>query len=242
MIVSCTASFQLRTKINIASCCALIYCVFQNSFCSFHAQTPLLSRRESGHPVLMALVAMGGTLTLRSNWRVYCEEFCLAVKAIWDIAAPSVKDIWSLSYGGEKQHFSSFAAAAPPLEALVQSVAQVPETELLPTPASPLESETATAEGASIAHITSPISTANSGSSIKEAHSPQLLQQQRLAAQLTPRELALNYSQAQTHFEAKYIAAQIPLYEVKVDLGFRDQSQRRRFLQDFEAEKKSNVP
>jgi tRNA (guanine-N7-)-methyltransferase len=38
-----------------------------------------LSRRWHGHPVFPALLALGGVLECRSNWRVYVEEFCFAV-------------------------------------------------------------------------------------------------------------------------------------------------------------------
>ena len=41
-----------------------------------------LSRRWHGHPVFPALLALGGTLECRSNWRIYIEEFCLAVRAL----------------------------------------------------------------------------------------------------------------------------------------------------------------
>lgn len=38
-----------------------------------------LSRRWHGHPVFPAVVALGGELECRSNWRVYVEEFAAAV-------------------------------------------------------------------------------------------------------------------------------------------------------------------
>lgn len=37
-----------------------------------------LKMRWQGHPVLPVLLALGGTLELRSNWRIYVEEFALA--------------------------------------------------------------------------------------------------------------------------------------------------------------------
>ncbi|MFC4160314.1 tRNA (guanine(46)-N(7))-methyltransferase TrmB [Chitinimonas lacunae] len=38
-----------------------------------------LSRRWQGHPVLPELLALGGRLECRSNWRLYVEELALAV-------------------------------------------------------------------------------------------------------------------------------------------------------------------
>jgi tRNA (guanine-N7-)-methyltransferase len=41
-----------------------------------------LARRWHGHPVFPTLLALGGVLECRSNWRIYVEEFCLAVDAL----------------------------------------------------------------------------------------------------------------------------------------------------------------
>lgn len=41
-----------------------------------------LSRRWHGHPVFPAVLELGGVLECRSNWRIYVEEFCLAVGAL----------------------------------------------------------------------------------------------------------------------------------------------------------------
>ncbi len=38
-----------------------------------------LKMRWQGHPVFPAILALGGRLELRSNWRLYAEEFALAV-------------------------------------------------------------------------------------------------------------------------------------------------------------------
>lgn len=38
-----------------------------------------LKMRWHGHPVFPAILALGGRLELRSNWRLYLEEFALAV-------------------------------------------------------------------------------------------------------------------------------------------------------------------
>ena len=38
-----------------------------------------LARRWHGHPVFPAMLALGGVLECRSNWRIYVDEFCFAV-------------------------------------------------------------------------------------------------------------------------------------------------------------------
>ena len=43
-----------------------------------------LKRRWHGHPVFPNLLALGGELELRSNWKVYIDEFCEAVKVLED--------------------------------------------------------------------------------------------------------------------------------------------------------------
>ena len=40
-----------------------------------------LQRRWHGHPVFQQLLALGGALELRSNWRLYVDEFALALQA-----------------------------------------------------------------------------------------------------------------------------------------------------------------
>ncbi|MDT8880617.1 methyltransferase domain-containing protein [Halomonas saccharevitans] len=46
-----------------------------------------LKMRWQGHPVLPAILALGGRLQLRSNWRIYVEEFALAVTQATGVAA-----------------------------------------------------------------------------------------------------------------------------------------------------------
>ncbi|MDR0576825.1 MAG: methyltransferase domain-containing protein [Candidatus Accumulibacter sp.] len=46
-----------------------------------------LSRRWHGHPAFPALLGLGGIFECRSNWRIYVEEFCLAVKILTGIEA-----------------------------------------------------------------------------------------------------------------------------------------------------------
>jgi tRNA (guanine-N7-)-methyltransferase len=51
-----------------------------------------LSRRWHGHPVFPAIVALGGELECRSNWRIYIEEFAAAVRQL------SAADVVSTSF------------------------------------------------------------------------------------------------------------------------------------------------
>ena len=48
-----------------------------------------LKRRWHGHPVFPELLALGGALELRTNWRIYADEFRLAA-GICGIDAPQV--------------------------------------------------------------------------------------------------------------------------------------------------------
>ena len=41
-----------------------------------------LARRWHGHPVFPALLALGGVLECRSNWRIYVDEFCFAINRL----------------------------------------------------------------------------------------------------------------------------------------------------------------
>ena len=43
-----------------------------------------LKRRWHGHPAFPNLLALGGELELRSNWKVYMDEFCEAVNVLND--------------------------------------------------------------------------------------------------------------------------------------------------------------
>lgn len=47
-----------------------------------------LKMRWQGHPVFPAILALGGRLELRSNWRLYVEEFSLALEQATGVAAP----------------------------------------------------------------------------------------------------------------------------------------------------------
>jgi len=46
-------------------------------------------RRFPGHPVFPWLAALGGEVVVRSNWRVYCNEFATAVRTLAAVAAPA---------------------------------------------------------------------------------------------------------------------------------------------------------
>jgi tRNA (guanine-N7-)-methyltransferase len=41
-----------------------------------------LARRWHGHPVFPTLLALGGVLECRSNWKIYVDEFCFAVERL----------------------------------------------------------------------------------------------------------------------------------------------------------------
>ncbi|WP_136254138.1 tRNA (guanine(46)-N(7))-methyltransferase TrmB [Onishia niordana] len=45
-----------------------------------YPKASLLKMRWHGHPVFPAILALGGRLELRSNWRLYVEEFALATE------------------------------------------------------------------------------------------------------------------------------------------------------------------
>jgi tRNA G46 methylase TrmB len=52
-----------------------------------------LGRRWHAHPVFPTLLALGGELELRSNWRVYVDEFALALSAHgWPSAVAQVPE------------------------------------------------------------------------------------------------------------------------------------------------------
>ncbi|WP_192036057.1 methyltransferase domain-containing protein [Halomonas sp. YLGW01] len=46
-----------------------------------------LKMRWHGHPVFPAILALGGRLELRSNWRLYVEEFALAIEQATEVPA-----------------------------------------------------------------------------------------------------------------------------------------------------------
>lgn len=46
-----------------------------------------LSRRWHGHPVFPTMLELGGVLECRSNWGIYIEEFCFAVRHLTGLAA-----------------------------------------------------------------------------------------------------------------------------------------------------------
>ncbi|MBA2780514.1 tRNA (guanine(46)-N(7))-methyltransferase TrmB [Billgrantia kenyensis] len=47
-----------------------------------------LKQRWHGHPVLPVILALGGRLELRSNWRLYVEEFALALEHVTGVTSP----------------------------------------------------------------------------------------------------------------------------------------------------------
>lgn len=44
-----------------------------------YPKTKHLKRRWHGHPAFPLLLSLGGELELRSNWKVYAEEFCMSL-------------------------------------------------------------------------------------------------------------------------------------------------------------------
>lgn len=46
-----------------------------------------LSRRWHGHPVFPVLLALGGVLECRSNWKIYIEEFSFALERLTGLSA-----------------------------------------------------------------------------------------------------------------------------------------------------------
>lgn len=46
-----------------------------------------LGRRWHGHPVFGTMVALGKKLEVRSNWRIYIDEFALALKSVIGVTA-----------------------------------------------------------------------------------------------------------------------------------------------------------
>lgn len=46
-----------------------------------------LARRWHGHPVFPTIVALGGQLECRSNWRIYIDEFAAALRQLSEVPA-----------------------------------------------------------------------------------------------------------------------------------------------------------
>lgn len=43
---------------------------------------PQVSRRWHGHPIFPTIIALGGTIECRSNWKIYIDEFAAAVQQL----------------------------------------------------------------------------------------------------------------------------------------------------------------
>jgi len=50
-----------------------------------------LKRRWHGHPAFPVLLSLGGKLEVRSNWKVYIEEFCTAANYVVDNSCKGVE-------------------------------------------------------------------------------------------------------------------------------------------------------
>lgn len=59
-----------------------------------------LKKRWHGHPVFPAILALGGRIELRSNWRVYIEEFALALEQ----ATGTRADVEALDLPSDSRH------------------------------------------------------------------------------------------------------------------------------------------
>mgnify|MGYP003350397598 FL=1 len=46
-----------------------------------------LARRWHGHPVFPSLLALGGSIECRSNWKIYIEEFAMAASVMTGVSA-----------------------------------------------------------------------------------------------------------------------------------------------------------
>ena len=57
-------------------CCERQFLLYPNPW----PKAEHLKRRWHAHPVLPALLALGGSIELRTNWRVYAEEFAQALQ------------------------------------------------------------------------------------------------------------------------------------------------------------------
>jgi len=72
--------WQLAAAANL--CCARQYLLYPNPW----PKPQHLQRRWHAHPVLPSILALGGTIELRTNWRVYAGEFAIAM----DLAGANV--------------------------------------------------------------------------------------------------------------------------------------------------------
>lgn len=65
--------WQLAAQAKLRCTCQFLF--YPNPWPKFEH----LMRRWHAHPVLPAILALGGAIELRTNWRVYAEEFALAL-------------------------------------------------------------------------------------------------------------------------------------------------------------------
>lgn len=67
--------------------CARQYLLYPNPW----PKSEHVMRRWHAHPVLPALLALGGDIELRTNWRVYAQEFAQALRlAEWSVSCPEL--------------------------------------------------------------------------------------------------------------------------------------------------------
>lgn len=70
-----------------------------------------LRRRWHAHPAFDALLALGGALVVRSNWRVYAEEFALALRVAGH--APTLREAQADEPATSAFDLKSWAAGLP---------------------------------------------------------------------------------------------------------------------------------
>lgn len=92
-----------------------------------------LKRRWHGHPVLPALLALGGRLELRSNWRLYVEEFAQALERATGVRRPV--EPWMLEEGGLSPFEIKYHASGHKLWRLTAELPHAPEMVLGGLPA-----------------------------------------------------------------------------------------------------------
>lgn len=61
-----------------------------------------LQRRWHGHPIFPVMLGLGGRVELRTNWRIYAEEFAAAIAIVDEAAAPTLTAV------GEEPPLSAF--------------------------------------------------------------------------------------------------------------------------------------
>ena len=88
-----------------------------------------LGRRWHGHPVFPTIVALGGHLECRSNWRIYIEEFAAALAQLGDVAVQCEQYLTSSPITPFEQ---KYLASGHTLWRCQTQLATTPKDQLLP--------------------------------------------------------------------------------------------------------------